>query len=161
MLVKWPHGVYRCHILRVKCKNFDFDDWYSAVSGLYTRPNTTMTSQWARWRLKSPASPLFTQPFIRAQIKENIKVPRHWPLVPGEFPAQMASDAENASIWWRHHEIGKMPCRQSNMMKDHRSESIMLDLHKNYRIRWHSTYIMEKYSWEYDFLQKTWWIYVI
>ena len=23
----------------------------------------------------------------------------------GEFPAQMASNAENASIWWRHHEI--------------------------------------------------------
>ena len=22
----------------------------------------------------------FTQPFIQAQIKENIKVPRHWPL---------------------------------------------------------------------------------
>ena len=22
----------------------------------------------------------------------------------GEFPAQMASNAENASIWWRHHE---------------------------------------------------------
>ena len=21
----------------------------------------------------------------------------------GEFPAQMASDAENVSIWWRHH----------------------------------------------------------
>ena len=21
-----------------------------------------------------------------------------------EFPAQMASDAENVSIWWRHHE---------------------------------------------------------
>ena len=39
-----------------------------------------MTSQWTRWRLKSPASPLFTQPFIRAQIKENIKAPRHWPL---------------------------------------------------------------------------------
>ena len=43
-----------------------------------------MTSQWARWRLKSPASPLFTQPFIRAQIKENIKAPCHWPLC-GEF----------------------------------------------------------------------------
>ena len=28
--------------------------------------------------------PLFTQPFIRAQIKENIEVPRHWPLC-GEF----------------------------------------------------------------------------
>ena len=23
--------------------------------------------------------------------------------VPGEFPAQMVSNAENASIWWRHH----------------------------------------------------------
>ena len=22
----------------------------------------------------------------------------------GEFPAQMVSNAENASIWWRHHE---------------------------------------------------------
>ena len=33
--------------------------------------------------LKSPASRLFTQPFIRAQIKENIKAPRHWPLCGG------------------------------------------------------------------------------
>ena len=57
-----------------------------------------------RWRLKSPASRLFTQPFIQAQIKENIKAPRHWPLC-GEFPAQMASNAENVSIWWRHHEL--------------------------------------------------------
>ena len=24
----------------------------------------------------------------------------------GEFPAQMASYAENVSIWWRHHDIG-------------------------------------------------------
>ena len=24
-------------------------------------------------------------------------------LVTGEFPAQMASNAENVSIWWRHH----------------------------------------------------------
>ena len=23
----------------------------------------------------------------------------------GEFPAQMASDAENVSIWWRHHDF--------------------------------------------------------
>ena len=34
----------------------------------------------ARYRLKSAASPLFTQPFIQTQIKENIKAPRHWPL---------------------------------------------------------------------------------
>ena len=33
---------------------------------------------------KSATSPLFTQMFIQAQIKENIKAPRHWPLW-GEF----------------------------------------------------------------------------
>ena len=37
-------------------------------------------SKWARWRLKSPASRLFTHPFIQAQMKENIKAPRNWPL---------------------------------------------------------------------------------
>ena len=39
-----------------------------------------VTSQWARWRLKSPASRLFTPAFVQAQIKENFKAPRHWPL---------------------------------------------------------------------------------
>ena len=65
----------------------------------------------ARWRLIWPTSTMFTQPFIQVQIKENIKAPRHWPLrgnspVTGEFPAQMASNAENVSIWWRHHDLG-------------------------------------------------------
>ena len=27
-----------------------------------------------------------------------------WGIVTGEFPAQMASYAENVSIWWRHHD---------------------------------------------------------
>ena len=49
------------------------------------------------------------QPFIQAQIKENIKAPRNLPAgnspVTDEFPAQMASNAENVSIWWRHHVI--------------------------------------------------------
>ena len=41
--------------------------------------------------------------FIQAQIKENIKAPRHWPLCgefagTGEFPAQRTSNAENVSI---------------------------------------------------------------
>ena len=39
---------------------------------------------------------------------KNIKVPRHWPLwgeSTGErwIPSQRASNAENVSIWWRHH----------------------------------------------------------
>ena len=32
--------------------------------------------------------------------------------VTGEFPAQMASNAENASIWWRHHKSVKLSCQQ-------------------------------------------------
>ena len=56
------------------------------------------------------ASRLFTQPFIQAQIKENIKAPRHWPLWgeftgDREFHTQRASNAENVSIWWRRHVI--------------------------------------------------------
>ena len=47
---------------------------------------------------------------IQAQIKENINAARHWPWCgestgTGEFPAQMASNAENVSIWWRHHAV--------------------------------------------------------
>ena len=34
--------------------------------------------------------------------KKNIRASRHWPLC-GDFPAQMASNAENVPIWWRHH----------------------------------------------------------
>ena len=35
---------------------------------------------WARWSLKSPVSALLAQPFVQAQIKENIRAPRRWPL---------------------------------------------------------------------------------
>ena len=63
-----------------------------------------------RWRLKSPALRLFTQPFLQAQIKENIKDPCHWHLR-GEFTGDRwipcTSNAENISIWWRHHAVGR------------------------------------------------------
>ena len=51
----------------------------------------------------SPASRLFTELFIQAQIKENIKAPRHWPLCGKNSPVTGASNAENISIIWRHH----------------------------------------------------------
>ena len=60
----------------------------------------TMTSQWARLRLKSPASRLFTQPFIQTQIKESsaslasvrgihrkaVNSPHKWPVTGKMFP---------------------------------------------------------------------------
>ena len=49
--------------------------------------------------VKSAASRLFTEAFIQAQIKENIKAPCRWPLcgnspVTGEFPTQRVSNAK-------------------------------------------------------------------
>ena len=47
---------------------------------------------------------------FKAQIKENIKIPRHWPLC-GEFtggrwiPRTNGQWRGNVSIWWRHHEL--------------------------------------------------------
>ena len=51
-----------------------------------------------------------SQPFIQAQIKENIEACvtglSVWNSpVTGEVPAQMASNAEGVSIWWRHQTI--------------------------------------------------------
>ena len=44
----------------------------------------------------------------QVQINEKFKAPRHWlwagnSPVADEFPAQMASNAENVSIWLGHH----------------------------------------------------------
>ena len=61
-----------------------------------------VTSYWVWWRLKSPASPLFTQPFIQVQIKKASKLrslvfargihwwpvnsPHKWPVTPKMLP---------------------------------------------------------------------------
>ena len=56
-------------------------------------PNITAAPYLARWRLKAQGSRLFTQRFIQAQVKENIKTPRHWPLW-GEFTSDQFSRDE-------------------------------------------------------------------
>ena len=67
---------------------------YQSLSWVWT---LRVTSYWARWRLKKPASPLFTHMLACAQIKENIKGLRHSPLW-GEFTGDI-------SLWWRHNDI--------------------------------------------------------
>ena len=51
----------------------------------------------ARWRLKSPASRLFAQSFVQAQINENIKSFASLAFVRGIHPSQRASNAEIVS----------------------------------------------------------------
>ena len=66
----------------------------------------TLASYWARWRLKSPALRLFTQPFIQGVDQRKHQTSASLAFVMGihrwPFPAQRASKAENVSIWWRH-----------------------------------------------------------
>ena len=65
----------------------------------------TMTSWWMRWRLKTPASPLFTWPLIQVQIKEHINAPRHWPLC-GQFTGD----------WWIPRTNGQRGRKCSHLM---------------------------------------------
>ena len=79
-----------------------------AQATLTTSPmiiNNTVMSSWPRWRLKSPASRLFTQPFIRRRSKKTTGFCAGNSPVTGEFPAQMASNAANGCIWWRHRKM--------------------------------------------------------
>ena len=77
----------------------------------------TLTSWWARRRLKSPASRLFTQPFIQTQIKENIKAPRHWPLC-GEFTGDRWIPSTNGQ------QRGKCFYLMTSSCNNHHSDSI-------------------------------------
>ena len=97
-----------CNAMAVDVLN-DIWDFSNSVSSIYMFEfYITVTSEWARWCLKSPAARLFTQSFI--QTPRKISKLRMTGLcagkstVTGEFPAQMASIAENVSIWWRHNE---------------------------------------------------------
>ena len=62
--------------------------------------NITMTSWWARWRLKSPASRLFTYLFI-SKKKSKLRVTvlcEGNSTVTGEFHSQSANNAKNDLI---------------------------------------------------------------
>ena len=98
---------YKCTILvNIEAINCDFTCRWPYV---WSCKGITMTLKWVQRRLKSPASRLFIQSFLQAQIKETSKL-RFAGLcegnspVTGEFLAQRASNAENVFIWWRHHD---------------------------------------------------------
>ena len=69
-------NAYRCD----KPCTLKYKQWSAKNLNLKVHWIITMTSQWVRWRLRPPALRLFTQSFIQAQLKENIKAPRHWLL---------------------------------------------------------------------------------
>ena len=71
----------------------------------------SVTSQWVRWRLKPPATPLLAQLFVQAQKKiknkSNLRVIslcERNPNVIGGFPSQRTSNAESVPIWCPRHD---------------------------------------------------------
>ena len=89
--------------------------WYIKKGSSYSRPcfrrEICLSLQWRHNECDDVSNhrrlQCLLEPFVQAQIQENIKASRHWPLenlpVTGGFPFQRASNAENVSIWWRHH----------------------------------------------------------
>ena len=79
----WFHAVSRCHDLQPKhiqvSEHRTGHSRHHAVT--FKHYSDVIMSAVA---FKSMASRLLVQPFGQAQIKENIKAPRHWPLW-GEF----------------------------------------------------------------------------
>ena len=99
--------IRRSHDRRI----FDIGITISENTVFILRRDPVRPLEWARWRLKSAASRLFTRPFIQAQIKGNIKAPRHWPLW-GEFTGHQ---------WWRHHVPWLLASRTPSQYKDRHS----------------------------------------
>ena len=56
---------------------------------------------------------MFFQPYVQTYIKESINAQLALcegnPTVTGGFPSQRASNAENISISWRHHDVWSIP----------------------------------------------------
>ena len=80
--------------------------WYNSVNTMVTL--ITMTSQWPRHRSTPQPHDCLLSRLYKRRSKETSKL-RVTGLCAGnspgtgEFPAQMASYAENVSIRWRHH----------------------------------------------------------
>ena len=74
---------------------------------------------------------------VQANIKANIKVRVTGPLwgpVIGGFPSQRTSNAENVSIWWRHHVWARIlsACAISMSKQFSKQNSIAIDFQQPY-----------------------------
>ena len=89
-VIKWKHfprywsfvrGIHRSPVIRCIRIGGLLPQWPEGKHGdswPCTRHHSDVIK--STMRLKSPVSRLFAQPFVQAQIIENIKSPRHWPL---------------------------------------------------------------------------------
>ena len=98
--------------------------------GVPNHLHITVTSQWARWRIKyQPNDCLLNRLFRRRSKKTSKFRVTGNSQMSSEFPAQMASNAENVSIWWRHHASSQRQCVQVlDHQKDNHLSSVKCSL---------------------------------
>ena len=81
----------------IKIQNFSFQKMHLKISSAKWQPFCPGRYELTRLRMDKMAVKLQT---INLSVISLLKLT-------GEFPAQMASNAENVSIWWRHHESSR------------------------------------------------------
>ena len=110
--------------LKVMCKNplYQYNNNHCSWRGMFVHDckwhwfanvlPITVTSKWARWRLKHQPYDCLLNRLFRRRSQKTSKL-RVTGLcagnspVTGEFSAQLASSAANVSIWWRHHTMAE------------------------------------------------------
>ena len=91
---KWRPFCLGTSVLKFSSKDQRSKDFIQLPKGFCSNAwSITLTTKNGHNGVKSPASRLFIQPFIQTQIKENIKVPRHWFLC-GEFTGTVEFPAQ-------------------------------------------------------------------
>ena len=134
----WRHHVIeaeRCIYSSVNWANFGPDNGFTPVrcqTIIWTNPGLLLIGllglHFISFELKpenfNTSKCVWKCCLCRTRLGDVIKwnyFPRYWPFVwgisltkaidavTGEFPAQFTSNAENVSIWWRHHENSSFP----------------------------------------------------
>ena len=94
----WTSSLFKPRCAKIVNRASCICVWINLIAWRVSMYNT-MTSQWASWRLNSPAIRRFIQPSVEAKIKEpiNCALPTLYeeiPSVTAGFPSQKASNSE-------------------------------------------------------------------
>ena len=117
VLVSYTQLYASIQLTTVLSAQWDFQCWWDNIFILNQGPGITPWTMILQWRHNGCNGISNHQPhdcllnrLFRRRWKKTSKL--HMTglcegnsLVTGEFPAQRASNVENASIWWHHHEI--------------------------------------------------------
>ena len=112
------------------------------------------TSQWRHNERDRVASQITSLTIVYSTVYSGVDQRKHQrsallafvrrihPSVTGEFPAQKASNAENISIWWRHHiyDLANL----TNVSESIILQSVRLSFLHSFKLQFYSIYLNVK-----------------